>query len=434
MIDRVKVSELLIDIDAVTVSVTNPFEYASGVLSPIYTNCRLLSSYPVHRAAIIAALLEKVAPVLGKIDIVAGAGTSALAPAGLLSQRVNLPMIYVRPSEKKHGKQKRIEGVLNPGNRVLLVADIMSTEHDIPNAIEAIRQQGGTVVYCVAIFTNNLGSIEAFLAQEQIPYSALTDLSTLLESASRRGIITGEQRMAIEEWAKDTEGWNQRRQTTVDRTLQANAERIARLLLEINAVTINAEQPFRYASGILSPIYTDNRLLISYPDKWKLIIDAFEYVFTNVIGAGNFDLLAGTATSGIPHAALIADRLDQPLVYVDFERHQGQGIVEGKLTKDKRVVIIEDHVTTGKSVLASISVLKAAGASVPWCVSIFSYLTDNLCNSFTQQGITFQPLCSLQTLLDVAREMKLIREHERESVLQWIADPEHWEQNRQSVG
>ncbi len=302
----------------------------------------------------------------------------------------------------------------------------MSTEMDIPHAVDAIRQEGGSVVYCIAVFSNNLGSIEAFLEKEGIPYGALTDLQTLLESALRRGRISLEQRRAIDEWTKDVEGWNQKHQTDIQSSLEANARRVAEILLEINAVSIRAEQPFRYASGILSPIYTDNRLLISHPEKWKLIIDSFVDVVKNVIGPGNFDLLAGTATSGIPHAALIADRLDVPLVYVDFERDKERGQVEGKLAQGNRAVIIEDHVTTGKSVLSSVSALRRAGAVVPWCVSIFTYLNEDAQRTFMNEDITFRPLCSLHTLLDVARDMKQIGEKEIQAVLSWVSDPANW--------
>lgn len=426
MIDSVKISEILLDANAVAVSLTNPYQYASGILSPIYTNCRVLSSYPEQRALIISALLEKCAPILGGVDAVAGAGTSSISLAGLLSQRLNMPMVYVRSSAKKHGKGRLIEGALSPGSKVLLVADIISTEGDIPHAVEAIREQGASVIYCIAVFSNNLGSVEAFLEKERIPYGALTDLPTVLESALRRGRISQEQRCAIEEWAQDVEGWNQKHQDDIHALLEANARKIAQVLLDINAVSVRAEQPFRYASGILSPIYTDNRLLISHPEKWKTIIDSFVDVIKNVIGLENFDVLAGTATSGIPHAALIADRLDVPLVYVDFERDRERGQIEGKLTRGDRAIIIEDHVTTGNSVLSSVSALQHAGALVPWCVSIFTYLTEDSQPTFAKEQIDFRPLCSLKTLLDVAHEMNRIEEKEVQAVLSWVSDPENW--------
>src|SRR5262245_52524696 len=123
-----------------------------------------------------------------------------------------------------------------------------------------------------------------------------------------------------------------------------NNKKIAQLLLEIKAVALNVKQPFRFASGILSPIYCDNRLIISYPEKRKIIIDAFLQIIKekNL----NYDVVAGTATAGIPHAAWIAERLNKPMIYVrsKAKEHGKKNLVEGLLQKGQKVLVVEDLV------------------------------------------------------------------------------------------
>ena len=422
------VSEILLSIDAVNVSLTHPFEYASGLKSPIYTNCRVLLSHTKERNAIIDTMIGQISDLREKIDIVASTGTSSIFLASLLAERLELPMVYVRSGRKAHGKRKEIEGVFRENDRVLLVSDIISTERDIPNSVEVIRKNGGIVVHCIAVFNNNMGTIDAFLEKEGIRYSVLSDLKTLLEIASKKRRISSEEKVAIEDWAKDPERWNEKRLTGIEEMLGKSKRRIAQILLEIGAVTINTEQPFKYTSGLLSPIYTDNRLLISYPDKWRYIIDSFVDTIVNIIGLKNFDIIAGTATSGIPQATLIGDRLGSPMVYVKFERDdKGEHTkIAGKMKKGDRVIMIEDHVTTGKSVLSAAKILRDAGAKVDWCVAIFTYDITKSRSTFAQEEMDLITLCDLPTLMDVAIQRKFIKPEDQKVVFDWLENPEYW--------
>jgi len=428
MLSKEEVSEILLNIEAVKVSATKPFRYASGMLSPIYTNCRILSSQAKERNAIIDSMVENIKFFRDEIDIVASAGTSSTFLASLLAQRLKLPMVYIRPSQKTHGKKKEIEGVFKAGSRVLIISDIISTENDIPNSVEAIRKNKGKIVYCLSIFSNNIGIIESFLKEQGISYSSLTDLETLLEVASKKGSLSSEEKATIEDWTKDPNKWYISRSMSVEKLLEDIKRRIAQILLEIGAVTINMEQPFRYTSGIFSPIYTDNRLLMSYPNKWQYVIDSFLSAITNVIGVQNFDVVAGTATAGIPHATLIAERLGLPMVYVKFEQDKKgkHGQIEGKIKKGDRVIMIEDHVSTGESVLLSSQVLKNSGAIVDWCVAIFAYDTEKLKTTFVKEKVNLLTLSDMFALLKVGIEMKYFGPKEKDAVLEWLENPEKW--------
>jgi len=205
-------------------------------------------------------------------------------------------------------------------------------------------------------------------------------------------------------------------------------ERIADILLEIGAVTLSPDKPYRYASGILSPIYTDCRLLMSYVKEREEVIDAFEKVMRERIGLENVDCLAAVASSGIPHAAWLADRIKKPMVYVRKEEkdHGKQNLIEGKLEKGARVVVIEDLVSQGGSSLHTARAVKAAGANPTHCVVIFTYQMPKAEEGFRQEGVELIPLTDISTLVKRATAKGIINKKQESIILEWTQDTVGW--------
>lgn len=201
---------------------------------------------------------------------------------------------------------------------------------------------------------------------------------------------------------------------------------IAKLLLEIKAVMLNVRDPFRFTSGILSPIYCDNRLIISYPEKRKQVIAAF----LNTIKENHFvfDVVAGTATAGIPHAAWIADHLNVPMVYVRAEAksHGKKNQIEGRLEKGQRVLVIEDLISTGNSAIQAALALRDAGAIVTDCLAIFTYQFEKAKNEFSNHQIKAHALSDFETLIQVAVEAGYISEAEKTLACSWNENPTEW--------
>lgn len=208
--------------------------------------------------------------------------------------------------------------------------------------------------------------------------------------------------------------------------MKTEAISIAELLLDIQAITINTREPFRYSSGILSPIYCDNRLVISYPTVRKLITDAFiKKIEENDLSV---DVIAGTATAGIPHAAWIADRLNLPMVYVrgDKKKHGKENQVEGCLKQEQRVLLIEDLISTGSSVAGAAEALRSKGAVVDCCLAIFTYGLKKSNEVFSKAHLKSIVLSDLATLLFAAKKKQQISEEEALSVLEWVNHPSEW--------
>ena len=201
------------------------------------------------------------------------------------------------------------------------------------------------------------------------------------------------------------------------------AAEAARLLSRLGAVAINVREPFTYTSGAKSPIYCDNRLLISYPDERERIVGWLADRVVAAAGPEGVDVVAGTATAGIPFAAWVADRLRKPMIYVrGAAKEHGRGKqIEGRLEAGWRAVVIEDLITTGGSSLQTVEVIRRAGGVVDHCVAIFSYGLDRAREAYAVHGVTPIALSTIATLLEVAIADRSLAEDDRHHVETWLA-------------
>lgn len=205
-----------------------------------------------------------------------------------------------------------------------------------------------------------------------------------------------------------------------------NEKAVAEKLLQINAIRLNPHQPFTWASGWKSPIYCDNRKVLSFP----FIRDFIKSEMCNVIFSGfpEANLLAGVATAGIAWGAMAADQLKLPYIYVRPKpKEHGLGNqVEGHYEKGQRVVVVEDLVSTGKSSLQVVDVLENAGLKVEGMVSIFTYGFSQASAAFEKAGLKYQSLTNYSTLLQLALEKGQISPEDEAILLQWREDPANW--------
>lgn len=205
------------------------------------------------------------------------------------------------------------------------------------------------------------------------------------------------------------------------------AENIAKILIKSDAVRLSPQDPFTYTSGLKGPIYTDNRVLISFVEERKAIVDAFiDLVKERGLKP---DYLAGTATAGIPWAAFMAERMGLPMVYVR-SKPKGHGAgkqIEGNLPEGKSVLIIEDLVTTGGSAINSVEAIRNEGKGIVHEVfAIFSYGLEKAENAFRESSTALTTLTNLDVLLDVALEMGKVSEEDKAKVMKFKIDPVGW--------
>ncbi len=202
------IASALLRIEAVTLSPNDPYTWASGLRSPIYCDNRLTLSYPEVRSLIADALAEKVKRLA--VDVIAGTATAGIPHAAFVAERLGLPMVYVRSGNKKHGKGNQIEGVIQPGQRVVVIEDLLSTGMSAIEAAEALQAKGADVVRIQAIFSYGMERLSNNLRDAKIESDALLTFEALLETAQQQGDITIEEQKQLADWSKDPVAWSER--------------------------------------------------------------------------------------------------------------------------------------------------------------------------------------------------------------------------------
>ncbi|MDH4092645.1 MAG: orotate phosphoribosyltransferase [Cyclobacteriaceae bacterium] len=204
------------------------------------------------------------------------------------------------------------------------------------------------------------------------------------------------------------------------------AGKVAAMLLQIQAIKLSAEKPFIWSSGWKSPIYCDNRLSLSYPEIRKFIRDGLvKAIQENFFTA---ESIAGVATAGIAQGALVAESLDLPFIYVrpKPKAHGMENLIEGRIVKGQKVVVVEDLVSTGGSSLKAVQALREAGYEVLGMVSIFNYGFDIATHNFYEANVSLVSLSDYNSLLKYALELKYITSDQVISLKAWRVDPSNW--------
>ncbi|MFT4762058.1 MAG: orotate phosphoribosyltransferase [Paraglaciecola sp.] len=199
------------------------------------------------------------------------------------------------------------------------------------------------------------------------------------------------------------------------------ASEVAKKLLQIKAIKLSPQNPFTWASGIKSPIYCDNRIVLSYPEarevvKAGLVEQSKEY--------GDFDVIAGVATAGIAHGMMLADALNKPFIYVrgSAKGHGRQNLIEGELPQGKSVLVIEDLISTGGSSIKAIDALRDNGANVVGCMAIFTYGFQKAVDAFAAADCKFSTLSNYDALIREAIESKYITQADMDFLVNWRAE------------
>ena len=207
------------------------------------------------------------------------------------------------------------------------------------------------------------------------------------------------------------------------------AELLAKMLWEIKAVHFNAETPYKFASGMASPVYIDCRKLLSYPRVRSTVMDFAASVLLRDAGFEQFDCIAGGETAGIPFAALLADRLGLPMIYVR-KKPKGHGRnaqIEGDMPAGARVLVIEDLTTAGGSMFTFIDAIRAAGGIVDHAIALFYYgIFDEGALRFTDGKVRFHHIATWRNVLAVAKAQKLFDEKTLSAVEAFLDAPLAW--------
>ncbi|MCB2221211.1 MAG: orotate phosphoribosyltransferase [Bacteroidetes bacterium] len=203
----ITISEYLLQIKAIKLNVDEPFTWASGLKSPIYCDNRKTLSFPKIRTFIRQQFVDIISEEFGSVDLIAGVATGAIAHGVLIAQELGLPFVYVRPSEKKHGLENKIEGYFESGQSVVVIEDLVSTGKSSLNAVHALRAGGCEVKGMLAIFSYNLPSAIENFEQEKCALYTLSNYDELLKQAIESNYISEKDLKSLIKWRKDPEKW-----------------------------------------------------------------------------------------------------------------------------------------------------------------------------------------------------------------------------------
>ncbi len=204
------------------------------------------------------------------------------------------------------------------------------------------------------------------------------------------------------------------------------AQKTAELLLQINAIKLQPQNPFTWASGWRSPIYCDNRITLSYPAIRNFLREHIASQIEDIYGKP--DVIAGVATGAIGIGALVADYLNLPFCYIrpEAKKHGRQNKIEGYVEANQNVVVVEDLISTGKSSLLAVEALREANINVKGMIAIFSYGFEVAENNFKKANVMLNTLSNYESLLQQAEKSNYISAEEVKLLSQWREDPENW--------
>lgn len=201
------VAEKLLKIKAIKVQPQNPFTWASGWKSPIYCDNRKTLSYPEIRTFIKKEFARLIREKYGDVDVVAGVATGAIAQGAMVAEELGLPFVYVRSSPKDHGLENLIEGDLKPGQKVVVIEDLISTGGSSLKAVEALRKDGCEVIGMLAIFTYGFPVASEKFSEADVELTTLSNYGAVLEHLLKTEFIGEEEMKTLKEWRKDPANW-----------------------------------------------------------------------------------------------------------------------------------------------------------------------------------------------------------------------------------
>ncbi len=204
------VAKILLELKAVTLNAKQPFKYSSGILSPVYTDCRILMSYPTQRQIIRDLYIQELEKTGVKFDVIAGTATAGIPHAAWIADKLNLPLVYVRGKAKDHGKGNRIEGVVKEGQKIAVIEDLISTGESAVETAKAINEAGGKAEYVFSIMTYLMKSAIENFENNNLKLIALTNIEELVNLAIEMNYIKEEEKQMILDWTKDPVGWGKK--------------------------------------------------------------------------------------------------------------------------------------------------------------------------------------------------------------------------------
>lgn len=204
------VAKILLELNAISLNPKKPFKYASGIISPVYTDCRVLMAYPEKRRLIRDLYIDAIKKSGVKFDVVAGTATAGIPHAAWIADKLNLPMVYVRGKAKDHGKEKLMEGIIKPEQKAIVIEDLVSTGESAINSVNAVRAAGGEISHVFSIITYGMEKAKISFDENKLKLISLTTFADVVKAALEIGQISKKEISVILDWTADPANWGKK--------------------------------------------------------------------------------------------------------------------------------------------------------------------------------------------------------------------------------
>jgi len=417
--------EMLFDKNLVIINPSHPVTLPSGIMTPIYLKCSDIMSYPFEQHKMMEALYSTIKNHLGEggFDIVAG---TDIPLTTCVQQYFHVPMCYVRKEAKDHGLRLPIEGAeIRPGQRVVFVEDVFSTGESTAEAVKSITSAGGVVDLCAVICDFQINSASQNLSKLGVTVRGATTMDRIFDYGLSHNRISTLNQRHCQYWRHDPMNWTEMYKNKMLYSDEQISKEMARIILGIEAVTIHPDG-IRYASGTISPVYTNLRKLIGFPVQRERVAQLATAVIDKHIGFDNFDSVAGVPSAGEPLATDIATMLGIPLIRIlkkpNFEGRQ----YEGNLRLGTRILLVEDLISTFGSAVEAIEPMRVNGAKVEHCIAIVDYQMKKSAENIKKCKVDVKVMTYFPVIIEEAALLNEEITSQKEMLLDWGTDHENW--------
>lgn len=409
----------------------------TSLIAPIRLDLKEILSYPNSREIIIDNLVKHIKDNFKQVDAVGGLSPVGIPFTYLVANKMKVPMVYVRNklfSSKKDG-QFTVEGVVKPNEKLVIVGNEIRTGQRLIDTIKILRDKGANVVGCLTVVDYNIeGTAEKF-KDIGVKLISLFNLKDVLKVGVEHKYIREKELGIINDWRSDLYNWIKLEKKKIKDLINDTRSNVVEVFLNLELVTLHLDNPLRFNSNILSPIYIDTKKLLSFPAERDYVYKTMLDVVRNNIDLNQIDLIVGEVSSGIAPATWIAEELKKSMVYIcEGELDDcDEDSLGNNLNNGDSVLLVDDVLGTAYGSSIVINKLHKFGTMIRNFVCIVDYgipYAKQLMEDY--EHININSVISLTDLLDAFEAQGNLTKEQKQSILEWISDPLEWTRNFKS--
>lgn len=403
-----------------------------SLVAPIKLDLKEILSYPNSREIIIENMVNSIKQNFEQIDAVAGLSPVGIPFTYLVANKMKVPMTYVRNKLIDNDKDGRfaVEGVIRENEKVVIVGNEIRTGQRLLDTINILKSKGAQVIGCMTIIDYKIEGTAQKFEEIGVKLVSLFDLKDVIQVGLEHKLIREAQLSIINDWRADLFNWVKLERKKIKDLISETKANVVEVFLNLGLVEFHIDNPMKFNSNILSPVYIDTKKLLSFPAERDYVYRTMLDVVKNNIDLKQIDLVVGEASSGIAPATWIAEELRKPMVYMSDDEQDmecDEDLIEGKVELGDSVLLVDDVLGTGFGSANVINRLHKFGSVIRNFVCIVDYsipYSKQLMEDY--EHINVHSVISLGDLLNACESQGSLTSEDKQSIIEWIYDPQEW--------